>query len=66
MISDLGTSVESTNRILGDNVIHNWVCLDCGHKMATNVHWGNNRGRMPQRCPNCGVNANSRTNERGG
>ena len=54
MISDRGiVSDESGNKI------HNWLCLNCGYKMSTNVHWGKKKGLEPQKCPDCGVFKNA-------
>jgi rubrerythrin len=63
MISNLGTSVEFNNKILGDFVVRNWICLDCGYKMSTNVPWEKHISRMPQKCPNCGTSAKSKRGE---
>lgn len=64
MISNLGTTVAYRDN-LGDQVVNNWICLDCGYKMTTNVHWDHlrNRGHMPQKCPNCGTYCNSERKE---
>lgn len=53
MISDRGKSIELGIKNQPPNIIHNWICIECGYKMSTNVHWGKNKGIKPLRCPNC-------------
>ena len=60
MISDLGTSIETSDKILGNNIIRNYVCLTCGYKMALNVKWNKRKTKIPnQRCPNCKTGENN-------